>query len=239
MVKFALIFCLLLNLTSLFARDTGSSSLGEALSQRKKTFMEKMPKEVIDLYEKNINDIKASGLTKKALGVGDKVPDVSVSLDGKQVPLSKIYGVGPVVLKFYRGGWCPYCMLELKHYETANKDFRAAGSQIIALAPDTAAEIRKTKTQNSLSYDIVGDDHQAIARKFGLVYKVDDKIVQSLKSRGIDLSVYQGHNDLELAIPATYVVGKDGRVEFAYVEADYRLRAEPSVVLKAVQSVKK
>ena len=239
MIKFVLGFFVLMFFASSYAAEGGggNQALGEALSQQKKTFSQKMPKDVVDLYENNIKELKATGLDKQALNVGQKVPDVSVVLDGKTIPLSRIYGVGPLVLKFYRGGWCPYCMTELKHYEKMNADFKKNGAQIIALAPDTANEIRNTKTKNSLSYDVVADDHHVIARKFGLVYKVDPKVVENLKKSGIDLSVYQGHSEHELSIPATYVINKDGRVEFAYVDADWRQRAEPSTVLDAVKAL--
>ncbi len=235
MVKFLLGFILLFGFARGYA-ESNSISLGETLSQENKTFTEKMPKEVVELYEKNIKELKASGLSKQSLKVGDKVPEVNVMLGGKEVPLSSIYGKGPVVLKFYRGGWCPYCMAELKHYQKMNGDFKKAGAQILALAPDNATQIRDTATKNSLSYDVVSDDHHKIARKFGLVYKMDQNVVDQLKKNGVDLSVYQGNSDHELAIPATFVVDKGGKITFAYVDADYRVRAEPSTVLQAVKA---
>jgi peroxiredoxin len=239
MLKFVLSFMMLFNLASAFALDGApSDSLGEGLSQRKKTFSEKMPKDVVALFEKNIQEQKASGIEKQSLKVGDKVPDVMVDLDGKKVQLSRIYAKGPVVLKFYRGGWCPYCMMELKHYEKMNAEFKKAGAQILAIAPDNASQIRNTKTKNSLSYDVVSDDNHEIAKKFKLVYKVDAKVVEHLKKNGVDLSVYHGDNENELSIPGTFVIGKDGVVAFAYVDADYRQRAEPSTVLQAVKALK-
>ncbi len=239
MLKFVLGFIVLLNFANAFALEGASGdSLGEGLSLRKKTFTEKMPKEVVDLFEKNIKEQKASGIESQSLKVGDKVPDVLVDLGGKKVQLSRIYAEGPVVLKFYRGGWCPYCLMELKHYQKMNAEFKKAGAQILAIAPDNAEQIRETKTKNSLSYDVVSDHHQAIAKQFKLVYKVHPKIAEVLKKSGIDLSVYHGDNENELSIPGTFLVGKDGIVAFAYVDADYRQRAEPSIVLQAVKALK-
>ncbi len=237
MVNLIIGFLLLLSFSHA-ASEGASSTLGEALSQKKKTFTQKMPKEVSALYEANIKELKESGLDKQSLKVGDKAPEVQVNLGGEKHPLSHIYAAGPVVIKFYRGGWCPYCMTELKHYQAMFPEFKKAGAQILAIAPDTAAEITKTRTTHALSYDVVSDEGHAIAKKFGLVYKLDQKVVDQLKKNGIDLSIYQGNNNNELAIPGTFVVGKDGKIAFAYVDADYRVRAEPAQVLKVVKALK-
>lgn len=237
MVNFIIGFLLLLSFSH--ANEGGSASLGEALSQKKKTFTQTMPKEVVELYDQNIKDLKAAKLDKQSVKVGAKAPEVEVTLAGKKHPLSHIYAAGPLVVKFYRGGWCPYCMTELKHYQNLYPEFKKAGAQILALAPDTNTEIAKTTSTHSLSFDVVSDEGLAIARKFGLVYKLDQKVVDQLKKNGIDLSVYQGNNNNELAIPATFVIGKDGKVAFAFVDADYRVRAEPAQVLQVVKALKK
>lgn len=219
--------------------QSGNASLGEALSQKRKTFSEKMPKEVVQLYQNNIKELKAAGLEKQALKVGDKAPEVMINIKGEKHPLSHIYASGPVVLKFYRGGWCPYCMAELKHYDQMFDQFKKEGSQILAFSPDTEVMSKKTETTNDLSFDVLSDGGHAIARKFGLVYKLDQKVVDQLKKDGIDLSVYQGNKNNELSIPGTFVVGKDGKIAFAYVDADWQKRAEPESVLKVVKSLKK
>ncbi|HXH30552.1 MAG TPA: redoxin domain-containing protein [Bacteriovoracaceae bacterium] len=229
---------LLLLMGTVFAQHP-QGELGEVNSQLSKTFVEKMPKEVVQLYNKNIKDLKATGIEKKSLKVGENAPDVQLTIAGEKVSLSKIYAVKPVVLKFYRGGWCPYCVAEMRHYEALNRDFKKADSQIVGVSPDTTEMSAKTQSKNELTYDLVSDEGHAIARKFGLVYKADSKVVEDLKKNGIDLTIYQGNNSNELSIPATYVIGKDGKIAFAFVDADFRVRAEPSKVLQVVKSLKK
>lgn len=232
MFKLLTIFCLLVN----FAY---AQFLEGPLLLKKKTFNETMPKEVVELYEQNIKELKVLGIEKKALKVGDRVPEFEVSLAGKKYPISSIYAAGPLVLKFYRGGWCGYCMTELKHYEKMNADFKKAGSQILAISPDTEEVSQKTRSQNGLSFDLVSDEGHGIAKKFGLVYELNPKIEKHMKDNGIDLTQYQGPEDKKnLNIPATYVITKDGRIAFSHVDADYRTRAEPSLVLEAVKKVK-
>jgi peroxiredoxin len=176
-------------ISNVFAVET-AGSLGEALSSRGKTFSQKMPKEVVELYQNNIKDMQKAGISKKALKVGDKAPDVVINFNGKKIPLKDLYSAAPVVLKFYRGGWCPYCMTELKYYEGKNADFKKAGSQIIAISPDTLEATTKTKSTNGLSYDVVSDENHEIARKFNLVYKLDQKVFQSTRATLTVSSLY-------------------------------------------------
>lgn len=104
-----LLLCFLVLSVAAFASDIGRASgyLGEALSQQEKTFSEKMPKDVVELYQSNISDQKKAGITKKALKVGDKIPAFNILLNGKSTPISSVFAKGPIVLKFYLGGWCP------------------------------------------------------------------------------------------------------------------------------------
>ncbi len=234
MINFIFVVSLCLSVAS--AQD---GSLGEALSQKKKTFTEKMPKEVVELYENNIKDLKRSGLEKQALKVGADVPEASIELNGKKHPLSQVYSRGPLVIKFYRGGWCPYCVMELKAYEKLHQEFKKAGAQILAFAPDTSVMCKKTQSLNNLSFDLLSDKDHSLARKFHLVYKLDQKVVNSLKQAGIDLSIYHESNQNELAIPATFVIDTEGKVAFSFVDADYRVRAEPSQVLEIVKKISK
>jgi peroxiredoxin len=236
--------CLLLVINFAYAQNghNGGTSLGEALYQQKETFVERMPKEVVKVYDDNIKTLKKAGIEKEALNVGDKAPQVNIPLDGEPYPLANIYGTGPLVLKFYRGGWCVYCMTELKHYEAMYDEFKAAGAQIVAISPDTAEKIQRNRVTGNLSFDVISDEDHAIARAFNLVYQLEEKMIERLKADGIDLSVYQGKNgdeDQELAIPATYVIDTDGRIAFAYIDADYRQRVEPSDVLKVIKKMKK
>lgn len=233
MLRWLLTFSLLTNFA--FAQV----SLGEALSSKQKTFREQMPKDVVDLYDKNIKEMKMAGLEKKALKVGDKAPDAPIKIGGKDHTLSEIYNYGPLVLKFYRGGWCSYCMTELKHYEKVNKEFQEAGAQIVAVSPDTDEVSKKTRAKNNISFDLVGDPKLELGKAFGLVYQVDSKVAENLKENGIDLAAYQGNNDKNLFIPATYVISKEGKIVFSYVDADYRKRADPEVVINAIRELKK
>lgn len=218
-----------------FAREEGGAPLS-----RKKSTIEKAPQEVTDLYAKNIQQMKASGLEKKALKLGDSAPEVEVTIGGETMPLSYVYGARPLILKFYRGGWCGYCVNELKDLQEVNANVEKAGAQILAITPDTDEMIAKTRETNGLKgFDIVSDKGHAIASKFGLVYDLDSGVADQLKKQGIDLAAYQGDDKADLSIPATYVINKKGEVIFSYVDADYRNRATKDELFNAIRSLKK
>jgi peroxiredoxin len=229
-IKIILSFVLLMNMAQ-------AKTLNEALTKEYETFTEKMPKDVVKLYQQNIKDLKAAGIEKQTLNVGDKAPDIQLNLGGELWPLSSVYAAGPVVLKFYRGGWCPYCMAELKHYKEMYDEVKKAGGQLIAITPDTSDMIQQNDITSNLPFDVISDEGHALAEQFGLVYDLDEKVIEQLKKDGIDLSVYQGNDDGKLAIPATYVIDQNGKIAFAYVDADYTKRASPEKVVKVIKEL--
>lgn len=230
MLRFFIMFSLMLNAAH-------AQRLNDVLSMKKKTFTETMPKDVVEVYEQNVKDMKAMGIEKKALKVGDNIPEFKLSLGGKEYSIRDVYERGPLVLKFYRGGWCGYCMAELKHYNKMNEDFKKAGAQILAISPDTQDISNQTRSKNGIAFDLLSDPGHAIAKQFGLVYDLDSKVAETLKKSGVDLAQYQGDDKADLSVPATYVVTKEGKIAFSYVDADYRKRAEPAVVLDAVKKL--
>ena len=233
MLKLILPLCFLTSVA--FAQN-----MGEAQNAKKKSIIQTSPKEVTDLFEKNVKEMKASGLEKKALKLGDKAPDVEVTIAGEKMPLSMVYGARPLILKFYRGGWCSYCVSELKYLQDVNGRVENAGAQILAVTPDTVEMVDKTRKTNGLAgFDIVSDEKHSIASKFGLVYDVNSEVSTALKGMGIDIAAYQGDDKADLTIPATYVINKDGRIIFSYVDADYRKRAETEEVMSAIKSLKR
>lgn len=178
--------------------------------------------------------LKASGIEEKAVSLGMKIPNFKV--DGKNI--SDIYKKGPTVVKFYRGGWCPYCMTELKEYQGLLKKFESASCQIVALAPDLKKEISKTKRKHGLTFDIYRDEDNKIAKKFGLAFKLDKRLLPIYKKYGIELEKSQGNKNNELPMPGTYVVDKEGTIKYAFFDADYTKRAPANEVLKECQKLK-
>jgi peroxiredoxin len=178
--------------------------------------------------------LKATGIEKSAVNAGVKVP--AFKLGGKDI--SEIYKDGPVVLKFYRGGWCPYCMKELKDYQSLSTEFENAGCRILGISPDLKKEIAKTKKKHDLSFDIYRDQDNRIAKKFGLAFKLDKRLLPIYKNYGIVLEDRQGNKNNELPLPGTYVVDRTGKITYAFLDVDYTKRAAAADVLKECKKIK-
>lgn len=218
--------------------STFGAPLEEKLSERRQASREKVPPAVKKVMNDGVQSLKDLGLHQKALGVGKKVPIVNFQdLKGKRVSLNDYYGEEVLVLTFYRGGWCPYCMLELDAYQLMINQFKKAGAKIVAVSPDTPFEAMKTKKKRDLTFTILSDPDNRGAKSFGLAFKVDEGTLGVYKKFGIDLKKSQGNENNELPMPGTYVIDKKGVIRYSFVDPDYTKRAEPMEVLKVVQSL--
>jgi len=211
-------------------------ALREELERIKATFAQKNDPSVVAVYEKGIEDLRTAGLERNALKAGELAPDFTLpDANGKPVKLSERLKDGPVVLKFYRGGWCPYCNLELRAYQMALPELAAVGAQLIAVSPESPDNSLSTTEKNALAFSVVIDRGGRIAGEYRLAFKLSPELEALYKSRGRDLAEWNG-GDWTLPVPGTFVIGKDRRVALAHVDADYRSRLEP---LEAIAAARK
>ena len=174
----------------------------------------------------------------RALSEGDRAPDFALpAASGETVRLSRLLTEGPVVLTFYRGAWCPYCNTQLRDYQENLDRFRAAGASLVAVSPQTPDSSAATEGENALAFPVLSDVGNRVSQEYGLVFRVDDATRERYAAVGVDLARYNGTDGWELPVPATYVIGVDGVVEAAFVEADYSLRASVRDVLRALAAL--
>ncbi len=174
-----------------------------------------------------------------ALKVGDTAPDFELpDAMGRTVRLSDLLASGPVVLAFYRGSWCPYCNAELRGLQQALPDVEAAAARMIAVSPQTPDSSVTIVERQSLTFPVLSDAGNRVAREFGLVFRVGDDVRQRYRAAGIDLARSNGDASWELPVPATYVVAPDRRITYAFVEADYTRRAAPADVVAALAAAR-
>lgn len=170
--------------------------------------------------------------------LGDPAPEFTLpNATGETVSLLEALAGGPVVLTFYRGAWCPYCNIQLAAYERALPEITAAGGRLIAVSPQMPDGSLAIVEKNGLTFDVLSDLGNHAARSFGLVYNVASDLKEAMQSFGVDLATVNGDDSWELPVPATFVIGRDGHVQLAYVEADYRNRLSPETIIRALASV--
>ena len=221
-----------------FSLASFGETLTEQLKKRREASAKRVPPEVKKIMNKGVKELKDLGKHDVALGVGKKIPNVSFrGLDKKRVGVDRLYKDQVIVLTFYRGGWCPYCMLELDAYQKHLEDFKKAGVKIVAVSPDSIAEAKKTVAKRKLTFDVYTDPENRAAKMLGLSFKVDKGTLEVYKKFGIDLKKSQGNDNNELPMPGTYVIDRTGLVRYSFVDPDYTKRADPIDVLKVVKSL--
>lgn len=191
------------------------------------------------LYEGKIEELRASFALERAIRTGDQAPDFTLpDPRGKDVSLGAILEVGPAVVTFYRGGWCPYCNIQLRAYQAVLPEMTAHGARLVAISPQLPDGSLSTAEANKLTFDVLSDLGNNIARKFGLAWSLPEELRAALRSNNKALPGINGDDSWELPVPATYVVARHGRVALAAIDVDYRNRLEPEAILTALRSLR-
>lgn len=212
-----------------------SITLSQQLADFKASFKQRAAPETIVTMETATADLKAIGIEQHALRVGDTAPELSLhdALD-QPVALGELWRRGPLVVIFYRGGWCPYCNIELRAWQQRLPELKRMGATLVAISPQTPDNSLSTAEKNELAFPVLSDSALKAAESFQIAFELPPKLVELYGRAGNDLPVLNGNGRWVLPMPATYVIGQDGRILFSHVEADYRERAEPADVLAAV-----
>ncbi|MGH8948892.1 MAG: peroxiredoxin-like family protein [Acidimicrobiia bacterium] len=206
-------------------------TLQEELFDRASRGWANLPPERRAMYERAAADLEASGISTRALGVGDAAPDFALpDPTGRMVRLRDLRAHGPVIISFYRGQWCPFCNLELRGLQRALVEVEAVGATLVAISPNTPDVTSNTVEELELEYPVLSDHDNQVARMFNLVYEMTPENIEMYREIGRDIGSLNGTGKWELPVPATYVVDSGGTIRYAFVDLNHRRRAEPSEV---------
>jgi peroxiredoxin len=207
--------------------------LSTELEMLKRGMAGKIPRDARDVMEKAMTKLVASGIDKKALKEGDKVPDfILPSAKGDSIELRRLLNKGLLVIAFYRGQWCPFCNLELQALQRILPQIEERGASLIAISPNLPDKSILSQKEHNLTFEVLSDVGNKVARKFGIVFKLPDEMIPVYKSLGIDVPAANGDDSWELPIPAVYVVAPSGIIKFAHIKVDYTTRLEPSDIIE-------
>jgi peroxiredoxin len=142
---------------------------------------------------------------------------------------------GPAVVAFYRGGWCPYCDLQLRAYQQSLPRILELGAHVIAISPQTLSATLSTAEKKSLEFAVLSDPSNQVARAYGLVFKVPPRLDEIQRGFGINVSGANGDTSNELPVTATFVITPDGRVAFRHLDIDWRSRVEPAELVRWIE----
>ncbi|MBB1384875.1 AhpC/TSA family protein [Pseudoalteromonas sp. SG45-5] len=196
----------------------------------------KLPADVLALMNTTNEELIAQHIKDNALQTGQKVENFSLeNHKGENVKLADLLQKGPVIISFYRGGWCPYCNLELKALNDYLPQFKTQSAQLVAISPQLPDETLSTAQKNNLEFDVLSDVCNKVAEQFGLLFTLDERIQKLYTEFGIDFEHYYGDKSFKLPLPATYVINQEGIITYAFLNEDYTLRAEPIDVMAALE----
>jgi peroxiredoxin len=192
-------------------------------------------------------ELFATGIEDRILAPGTQIPEFTLpdALTGKPVHSADLLALGPLVIKFFRGRWCPYCITELEHWREVHAEVRALGAFFIAISPQTQRHNDFTVQQLHLPFPILSDTGAQLAEKFGIAYSVP--VAQRDYYKGILVNIpfvnsgnmYKDapESSWRLPLPAVFVVAQDGTIAFSEGHADFRVRPEPSDVMDALTTL--
>ncbi len=206
------------------------------LTQEIVNFQESMapqlPAEVLEALLTATDELVKSDIVKKGLKVGDTFPDFSLfNAKGEEVSLKSLLEKGPLIVSFYRGGWCPYCSLELHAYQRSMEAIRDRGATLVAISPQLPDDSLSASEKEALEFEVLSDAGNELSNAVGLVFELAEQLKPIYTNFGFELPKCNGDDSWTLPIPATYVVKPNAVISYAYVNADYTQRAEPEEVI--------
>jgi peroxiredoxin len=215
------------------AADT--RSLREQFAERKELVAKYVPAEIQAIHARVIAELQQQGIAESALPAGAKAPAFELTdHNGKLVSSTELLTKGRVIICFFRGRWCPFCVGQLEAMNLVMPEIQAAGSSLIAISPQTVQQSFFMADQHKLRFPLLSDLGNDVARQFGLVYRVPE-FQQSVYRRAfINLPLANGDESWELPIPATYITERDGTVLYSSSNPDYTQRPEPQDILARV-----
>jgi peroxiredoxin len=214
-------------------------SMNQEAAELKAKVQEKLG-EKFGIITGDLERVRAAGTIDAALQVGQRAPEFTLpDAFGNPVAVSALLARGPVVISFYRGEWCPFCNIELRALQQALPAMEQLGATLIAISPEVPDHGIVTAEKNQLTFPVLSDFGNKVARQFGIVFQVGQELKEFSKNVfKNDIALRNGEDSYELPVPATYVLDTTGVIRFAHAEVDYMTsRAEPGEILSALKAI--
>ncbi|PRX57682.1 peroxiredoxin-like family protein [Flagellimonas meridianipacifica] len=212
-------------------------TLTEELTQKRENSARVIPQDKYEVMKRSTKELLDAEISKKAIQTGDILPDFILPDENqKEVTLGEMLQDDYLIISFYRGGWCPYCNMELRALQQFSEDFKNHGANLVAISPETPDNSLTTSEKNELQFKILSDIDNQYAKQLNLAFQMPENLREVYHSFGLHVDEHNGNNDYELPMPATYVIDKNKNVIYDFVPEDYTQRLDPKEILRFLQS---
>lgn len=182
-----------------------------------------------------VQELLATGIEDRILQPGAQAPAFALEdIRKKRVRSEDLLALGPLIITFFRGRWCPYCMTELEAWQSAYPQVRERGALLVGISPQLVRQNDFTVQRHNLTFPILSDPSAAIAEQFGITYTVPEPMQRHYRSILVNIPFINGEQSWKLPLPATFVIRQDGTIAFSQAFADHRVRPDPADVLAAL-----
>lgn len=206
--------------------------LEKEINEKKAAFDSSASEDKKQKYAEGIAAVVESNIVGNALQVGETAINFTLpNALGKKITLYDELENGPVILMWYRGGWCPYCNMQLHYMQEMLPEFKKLGASLLAITPETPDNSISTKEKNDLEFEVLSDLDNKVGYEYKVVFKLTED-VKEIYENGFELSKFNGNDKGELPLAATYIIGQNKVIQYAFLDADYRNRAEPQDLLE-------
>jgi len=212
-------------------------SLNQLLQQTLEESNARFPPQAREIIDAAQDEMRQLGLENTARGVGDYLPNATLmDATGGDVSLSSLNENGPLIVTFYRGGWCPYCNLELRAYQDQLSQIKALGGSLVAITPEKSDNSLSTIEKNALAFPVLTDEGNAFAKAMGIAFELPLGLQELFSRFGMNLPDLNIDTGWALPVPATFVVDSTDRIVLAEIDVDYTRRLEPTEAIEALRS---
>ena len=211
-------------------------SLSKVLAEKKAATVKAVPAEVLAIMEASTNALIEDALSAKAIQTGSKLPSFELpDINNKSTSLESFKNKF-LVISFYRGGWCPYCNMELQALQGILPELEKLDAELVAISPETPDNSLTTSEKNKISFPVLSDLNNTYAKSLGLAFKMPKDLCELYSgSFNIHVDAHNGNEDFELPMPATYIVNEQREIIYSFTPEDYTERLDPEVVLKVLK----
>jgi peroxiredoxin len=211
-------------------------TIREQSEQLKAASAERLPSEVVAVFDRSIQNLLEQGVPTGALKVGDVLEPFALDdAMGATVTLDQLVETGPAVIVFYRGGWCPYCNLALRTYQRELlPELAAFSARLVAISPQSADESLSTAEKAGLEFTVLSDPASRLAQRIGISFQQADEVLAAQRKLGLDLAQVNADGSVNLPRPTVLIVDRDRTVRFVDIQPDYTARTEVADILAAL-----